>query len=332
VARLCLPVKVSALAAVAIVLLAPAAASSGRTLHIGLVVGPGTSDSADTQLRQAFFRSVKRLGVDGRVVVLPPSLVATAALTELVHERLDLIITGPSVDPTTVAAVAARHPSQRFLLTLPSVSMGRRVRNVQGIVTRTEEGAFLAGYLAARMDERRVGKKVVSSVGGYKLGVVDEFIAGYQAGARLADPTITTLNAYAQSFNDPAKCHSVALGQITRGSGVVFGVAGACSAGALAAAKHQGVWGIGVDVDRSYLGRFVLTSVVDSYDAPVLDAIRSLKAGTFTTGSDSVYDLRNGGVALGRFSPLVPLSLRRRVAAIGARIVAGRITVPTVMG
>jgi basic membrane protein A len=206
------------------------------------------------------------------------------------------------------------------------------MRNVQGVVTRTEEGAFLAGYLAARMDERRAGQKVVSSVGGYKFEVVDDFIAGYQAGARLADPTITTLNAYARSFNDPAKCHSVALGQIARGSGVVFGVAGACSAGALAAAKQHGVWGIGVDVDRSYLGPFVLTSVVDRYDPPVLDAIRSLKAGTFATGSDSVYDLSNGGVALGRLSPLVPLPLRRRIAAIEARIIAGRIKVPTVIG
>jgi basic membrane protein A len=325
-------IEVSALAVVATVLLTPAMGSGGHTLRVGLVVGPGTSDSADTQLRQAFLRSVKRLGVEGQVVVLPPSLVATGSLTDLVHERLDLIITGPSVDPTTVAEVAARHPNTRFLLTLPSDSMGRRLRNVQGVVVRTEQGAFLAGYLAARMDPRRAGKKVVSSVGGYKFPVVDDFIAGFQAGARLADPTITTLNAYAQSFSDPAKCHSVAVRQITRGSGVVFGVAGACSAGALVAAKEGGVWGIGVDVDRSDLGEFILTSVVDRYDPAVLDAIRSLKAGTFTTGSDSVYDLKNGGVELGRFSPRVPLALRRRLTAIEAQITAGRIKVPTVIG
>jgi basic membrane protein A len=324
-------IKISATVAVAIVLATPTAVNGSRTFRVGLVVGPGTSDSADSQLRQSFRRSVTRLGVDGRVIVLPPSLVATASIAELVRERYDLIITGPSVDPNYVAEAAARYPRARFLLTLPSATLGRKLVNVQGVVYRSEEGAYLAGYLAAQMERLRARAKVVSSVGGYKFPVVDDFIAGYQAGARLADPTVTTLNAYAQSFNDPAKCHSVAAGQIARGSRVVFGVAGACSAGALAAAKESGVWGIGVDVDRSSLGPFVLTSVVGSYDPPVFDAIRSLKAGTFRTGSDSVYDLRNGGISLGKLSPEVPAAIRRRVAELRIRMIAGRIQVPTVI-
>ena len=324
-----LPTRLSAATAVAIVLLTSSAASSGRTLRVGLVVGPGTSDSADTQLRQAFRRSVTRLGVQGRVVVLPPSLVATTSLTDLARERYDLVITGPSVDAKYVSAAATRYPGERFLITLPSAALGHKLKNVQGVIYRSEEGAYLAGYLAGKMERLRAGKQVVSSVGGYKFPIIDEFIAGYQAGARLADRTITTLNAYAQSFNDPAKCHSAAVAQITRGSGVVFGVAGACSAGALEAAKENGAWGIGVDLDRAYLGSFVLTSVVGRYDPAVFDAIRLLKAGAFKTGSDSIYDLRNGGIALGKISPNVPASVRHRLAVIKARIIAGQIKVPT---
>src|SRR5207245_782235 len=110
------------------------------------------------------------------------------------------------------------------------------------------------GYLAALMEKRRPGKDVIGSVGGYKIPTVDAYIAGYQAGARKADPRITMLNGYADSFVNPAKCGAVALDQIARGAGVVFQVASACGLGALDAARDRGVWGIGVDIDQSSLG------------------------------------------------------------------------------
>ena len=47
-------------------------------------------------------------------------------------------------------------------------------------------------------------------------------IAGFQAGAKKADPSIQTLNAYSQSFTDQAKCKEIALDQIAKGSKVVF--------------------------------------------------------------------------------------------------------------
>jgi basic membrane protein A len=46
----------------------------------------------------------------------------------------------------------------------------------------------------------------------------------------------------------------------------VFAVAGPCGLGALDAAKGRGKWGVGVDVDQSYLGNFILTSAVKRVD------------------------------------------------------------------
>ena len=83
---------------------------------------------------------------------------------------------------------------------------------------------------------------------------MDHYIAGYQAGAKKANPDIKTLNAYSQDFVDQAKCKEIALDQIAQGSKVVFQVAGQCGLGALDAAKEKGVQGIGVDADQAYLG------------------------------------------------------------------------------
>ena len=115
------------------------------------------------------------------------------------------------------------------------------------------------GGLPGRLPRRPVGEGQQRqgrspSVGGQKIPPVDHYIAGYQAGAKAANPEIKTLNAYSQDFVDQAKCKELALDQIAKGSKVVFQVAGGCGLGALDAAKEKGVQGIGVDADQAYLG------------------------------------------------------------------------------
>ncbi len=62
----------------------------------------------------------------------------------------------------------------------------------------------------------------------------------------------------------------------------------------------------------------------------MLDTISDLRNGSFRTGTDAVFDLRNGGVGLGKISPKVPPPLVQRLARIRADIVAGNIVIPVV--
>ena len=133
-------------------------------------------------------------------------------------------------------------------------------------------------------------------MGGQKIPPVDHYIAGYQAGAKAANPGIKTLNGYSQDFVDQAKCKEIALNQIAQGSKVVFQVAGQCGLGALDAAKEKGVQGIGVDADQSYLGPHILTSALKKVDVAVFDAIKSAQDGQFKGGTDVIATVKNGGV------------------------------------
>ena len=123
------------------------------------------------------------------------------------------------------------------------------------------------------------------------------------------------------------KGRSVALSQIAKGSRVVFQVASSCGLGALEAARERGVWGIGVDVDQSELGRHVLTSAVKMLDVAVFDTIEELVRGTLETGGTSRFSLRNGGVGLGTISSAVPRSLEAEIEDVRAEIVAGKIPI-----
>jgi basic membrane protein A and related proteins len=87
------------------------------------------------------------------------------------------------------------------------------------------------------------------------------------------------------------------------------------------------VWDIGVDVDESFLGPHILTSVVKKVGVAVYDIVESLRDRRFRLGRDDVFDLRNSGVGLGKISPQVPRSILRRLDGVRAEIAAGKIRV-----
>ena len=106
--------------------------------------------------------------------------------------------------------------------------------------------------------------------------------------------------SYSQDWEDQAKCKELALNQIAAGSKVVFQVAGGCGLGALSAAKDEGVWGIGVDGDQSFLGPHILTSALKGVDSAVFLTIGSVEDGTFAGGKNVVFGIDQDGVGLGR--------------------------------
>lgn len=206
--------------------------------------------------------------------------------------------------------------------------LGSLKANVEGTTFHTEQAAYLAGIVAARMADRGPPPHVVSSIGGRPTLQVQAYIAGFQAGAKHADPKISLLNAYTGDFVNTEKCNQAALDQIDRRSRVVFDVAGGCGIGALMAAKRKGVYAVGVDIDQSYLGRFILTSVLKNLNRAVYDLAKRLVHGRLNTGGTLNLDLHNHGVGLGKFSRDVPPPMRNDLIPLARRIEHGKLVVP----
>jgi basic membrane protein A len=274
-------------------------------------------------------RAVRELGIRGRVMTPALKEGYVPSLSLLARQKYDLVIgTGVFAAPA-IDRVATGFPETRFaIIDAAHDDLAHRPKNVVGLVFREEQAGYLAGHLAALVLTLSPGEEVISSIGGgQRLPSVEPFIAGYQAGARTANPRITTLNAYTDDFFDPVKGRSVALSQIAKGSRVVFQVASACGLGALEAAREHGVWGIGVDVDQSHLGRHILTSAVKRLDVAVFETIEELARGTLETGRTSRFSLRNRGVGLGTISAAVPRSFKAEIEDVRAEIVAGKIPI-----
>jgi len=307
------------------------ASAAGRP-QVAVVLGPGGSSCANTlrlceQIRSALSRSTVR----GRALepTFRENLADTLAL--LARQGYEAVtIWGLQGDPP-VAAVARRYPEVRFALIDSSrAEVLNAPPNIQGIVLRTREAAFLAGWLAAKLEARRPGRDTVGVVGGIAIPQVTEFVHGFVAGAKRATPRVKVLVDYSDDFVDASKCSALARRQIARGAGVVFNVAGGCGLGTMKAAADAGVWAVGVDSDQSSLGPHVLTSVLKSFEAGFAEVLRQVEAKRVRTGRDTVLTMRDGAAGLGRVSPRVPHSLAAQVEELRQRIVAGTVRVPGV--
>ncbi len=250
----------------------------------------------------------------------------------LARKGVNIIIGAGFLLANQEATVAKQFPNTKFAITDYDVSgapfNGKKSPNVEGLTYATQENSYLVGCIAASMAKIK-GSTTIGVVGGVKIPPVDTFLAGYQAGAAKCLPGVKVLKGYSQDFIDQAKCKTVGQNQIDQGAAVIFAVAGPCGLGALDAAKQAGVYGVGVDVDQSYLGPYILTSAVKRVDNGVYLAIKGAQSGLFKGGGNLTFNLKNNGVALGKISPVVPASVLKKVALLRAQIVAGKIVPPT---
>jgi basic membrane protein A len=327
--------------ALAVVVLTTAAAVSAKSskpatinYKVGLVTDiGGLNDHGFNHLAYVgLLRAEKLLGVQGKVVTSTDGTQYVPNLSSLAKSGYNLVIGVGFLQEQAIQQVAAAYPNTKFAgvdMNAPGDFKGGITKNFEGLVFKEEQVGYEVGYLAG-LEAKREGKKTVSSVGGIAVPAVVRYIAGFQAGAKAADPGITTLNGYSNDFVAQDKCKNVALSQIAQGSAVVFQVAGGCGLGALDAAKEKGVWGIGVDADQAYIGPQVLTSAQKKVDRAVYVAVLDqVKRNIFAGGTNLVFNAKNGGVGLGKVSAKVPAGELAKVRAIAGKVASGKIVPPT---
>jgi basic membrane protein A and related proteins len=303
------------------------AAEEAPAIKAGVVtdIGGLNDRSFNALANEGIQRAAKELGVEERVIVSESNGDYVPNLTTLAQQQFDIIIPVGFLMADAVNTVATKVPTANFaIVDFPASGLKDKPKNVQGLLFAEQEAGYLAGYLAG-LYAKDNDVDTVSTVGGQKIPPVDHYIAGFQAGAKAANPSIKTLNGYSQDFVDQAKCKEIALDQISKGSGVVFQVAGGCGIGALDAAKEEGVQGIGVDADQGYLGEHILTSALKKVDVAVFNAIKSAQDGEFKGGTDVIATVENGGVGIGEIGP-AGTKYADQIKEIQQQIVDGEIT------
>jgi basic membrane protein A and related proteins len=337
-----LPFGLAALAAVvltAVGFVSSGAAAPQATFKAGLVSDVGRFNDKGFNQNQltGLKRAARQLKIQYRAIESRSASEYLPNMASLARGGYNIVISAGFLLADATKDVAQQFPNTKFAITDYDVKgppFNGTVRNVEGLTYATQQNSYLVGCLAAKVAARQ-GKKIISVTGGQSIPPVVVFVAGYKAGAQKCVKGTNVLVQYSEDFIDQAKCKSIAENQIAAGSQVVFNVAGPCGLGALAAAKERGRWGIGVDVDQSFLGRHILTSAVKRVDVGIFLAVKGAKTGKgYKRGGNLVFNLKNGGVGLGKISPKakIPKGWITQINKLKAQIIAGKIKPPTTVG
>jgi basic membrane protein A and related proteins len=244
-----------------------------------------------------------------------------------IRKGANLVVAAGYLLAPTIKTYSKKFPNVKFAITDDSYKDAGGGKNVQGITYATEQGGCLVGVLAAKMAQK-LGGHAIGAVGGIKIPSVDQYIAGYKYCAAKAVPGTKTIVAYSNDFEAQDKCQTVAQNEIGQGAKVIFPVAGGCGLGAMKAADTAKLWSIGVDVDQSKLAKNVLTSATKHTDTGVYDTVIAAATGKFKGGTDVLFNLKNGGVGLGKIASSVPKSWITLLNSYKAKLIAGTLKPP----
>ncbi len=266
------------------------AISVGLVTDIGGLNDRGFNELANTGLEQA----ESELGVEGRVLESKSDADYIPNLSTLAEEGSNLIVSigflmGEATHAGGRAVPGHELRDHRLRLRRRGLRGDEVVRAAEppGPALQEQEVGYLAGYMAAKMSktgtistrrrpEDPAGRPLHRRLPGGREGSEP----GHQGAERLL-----------AGLRRPAPCKEIALDQISKGSDVVFQVAGGCGLGALDAAKEKSVWGIGVDKDQAFLGDHILTSAVKRVDVAVYSTIEAAANGEFEGGGVSEFTL-----------------------------------------
>jgi len=262
-------------------------------------------------------------------------------MTAAVRQNADITIAAGFLLADDLETVANQYPKAKFAITdycakgAPTCITGSVLKanhkNVMGLDYAANQSGCLVGYLAAEMTKKQGGKQIIGAVGGLHIPPVDIWIAGYKYCAQLFNPKIRVLVQYSGDFVKSDLCKTVAENEIAQGAQVLFQVAGGCGLGTLKAADEHHIWGIGVDKDQYNDANRVLTSGVKRVDEGVFTVVKKVTEGKFKGNTDLLFDLKNGGMSVGKINPAVPQAFIDKMNALKQKIISGQVTVPATL-
>ena len=286
--------------------------------------------------------SMSEYGIDGRYVESQSGSDYEPNLSSMRDNNCNVIFAVGFLMGDATKAAAEANPDQYY--SILDYLYDPTIPNVIGQVYATNEGGFMAGYLAAGMSNTGV----VGTFGGMNIPPVTAFMDGFAHGvahynaAKDANVQVLGWNPaskeglFTGNFESLDDGRAFAQNLYDEGADIVMPVAGPVGFGSSALANELGPDAlkiIGVDADMTVTdperAHVYLTSVVKRMDNTVKAVIKQALDGDFA-GGVMVGNVANGGVALApyhSFESSIPADLKAEVDAIRAGIIDGSVNV-----
>ncbi len=264
-------------------------ASTEKKFKVALVSGLlGDKSFVDSAARGIKFINDQFPDVETKIIENQDVGEQQLAARAMAQQGYNLVITIGYGSADWTDQIAKEFPNTKFAIVDATLTQP----NGTGLTFKEHEGSFTVGMIAAYLTKT----KKVGYVGGMDVPLLRRFELGYQEGVHYVDPSIQVVSGWVGAFNDPNKGKELALTQYAEGVDIIYAAAGQSGEGVLQASKEKGLYSIGVDSDQDYMQPgSVITSMVKRVDLAVFGAVKSLRDGTLTGGTQ-VFGLTEDAV------------------------------------
>ncbi len=243
-------------------------------------------------------RAQEEFGIDIKVLESDETSDWEPNLIAMAEEGYDLIVM-PTQLVESLQKIAGNYPDVCFGMIDTEVEGA----NIQSALFAQNEAAFLVGVAAAAFTTHSEiknvnGDKKIGFIGGMDIPVINDYLAGFEQGAKMVDPEIQVMVSYCGSFNDPLKGKELADAQYSQGVDIIYNLGATSGTGVLESAVENGKYAIGGDVneDIKYPGTVLISQLKRTDTATYLMA-KDVAEGTFKSGPVTL-NLANEGVGV----------------------------------
>lgn len=235
---------------------------------------------------------------------------------------------------TEISEVAKEYPDVKFIW-VDNVADGiEKLPNLLCITYTQNEGSFLTGYIAAKMTK----SGVVGAVGGEDSTTINDFMVGYEQGAKYANEKVKVVKNYAGTYTDPATGKECAKALHDQGADVIFQIAGNTGMGVFQAAKEEKFNAIGVDQDQKLTApefdNEIICSMIKAVGNSIYDTIKDYAQNDkWEGGRVWTADMATGYISIvygdENSTQQVPDAIKAEVEEVAKKIISGEIKVDT---
>jgi basic membrane protein A len=261
----------------------------------------------------------------------------------------DMIISGTWSVKELAQNIAVQFPDKNYLFFDGEVDYNVvTTKNMMGVTYYSNQGAFMAGCLAALMldsgaEKIDKAKRVLGFVGSMDTSNINDFLVGYLEGIKYIDPKIKVLSSYVGSFEDVPKCLEMTTTLYNQGAQICYVPTSQSMLGAITASSNTDKYIIACDTDiwsslqgsDTNIVRNVLSSSLKNVGDSLVTAVKGFQDGSMVTSENYILGLDSGAVGLAdndNFRALVPENIRTRLNEIRDKVISGEIKGSTAFG
>jgi len=194
----------------------------------------------------------------------------------------------------------------------------KRSKNVATYLSRTYEGRFVTGYLAAKMSKTGT----VGYIASFPIPEVIRDINAVMLGMQTVRPDMKMKIIWANTWFDPGKEAAAAKVIVSQGADVI--IQHTDSPAAMQVAQKEGIWAVGQATDMRAFGPDAhLTAVIDDWAPYYIERTQAALDGTWKS-QDHWGGMPEGEIKMGKINTKVPADIQAHAEKLIADITSGK--------